>query len=495
VDFAFLLVHGPYGEDGTLQGFLEFMNIPYSGSNVYASAMCVNKILQKKILAKHCHLKPYETFSKDEWFSCNQEELFEKLKQRLGLPIVFKAPNQGSSIGINILKEDNFELFREAVHHSFFIKEIQASDWKKRSDKDKIKFLQEFCELENPVTVPAICFEEMHFEYYFEGEQLQYNPWYLSVRFNNHFTYKKTPLYVSSFDSEEFILAESFIEGQEFSCTVVRLPSGKLATFPATEIISPAANYDFKAKYTAGGSKKVIPANVSDELNDKISETVKAIFEDLGCNVYARIDGFVTPEGEIIVTDTNNIPGMSPTSLIFRQAAEVGLNPTQFLNHVVLQSMYERYLSGKKPYHGRIDYNNTAREIRKRTEDRYPAEYICFGDDANEKTYAKVREAYNYVYAMGNYIPVVIFRRGKGESAQFWQLPPSFLLRESVKAVNEDVEKELHPITLKAIENAKELLDKYAEDYFFKPIPLTLAELTAKGCKAKKLFKNHSELD
>ena len=50
IDFAFLCLHGPFGEDGTIQGLLDFYEIPYSGSGVYPSAIGIDKVLQKKLM-------------------------------------------------------------------------------------------------------------------------------------------------------------------------------------------------------------------------------------------------------------------------------------------------------------------------------------------------------------------------------------------------------------------------------------------------------------
>ena len=52
IDFAFLCLHGPYGEDGTIQGLLDFYGIPYSGSGIYPSAVGINKVIQKQLMSK-----------------------------------------------------------------------------------------------------------------------------------------------------------------------------------------------------------------------------------------------------------------------------------------------------------------------------------------------------------------------------------------------------------------------------------------------------------
>ncbi len=72
-----------------------------------------------------------------------------------------------------------------------------------------------------------------------------------------------------------------------------------------------------------------------------------ALFEAFGFNVYARLDGFVTDEGTVFLNDPNTTSGMLPSSFFFHQAAEIGLNPSQFLTYIIRTSIAERMKSGK----------------------------------------------------------------------------------------------------------------------------------------------------
>jgi D-alanine-D-alanine ligase len=63
--------------------------------------------------------------------------------------------------------------------------------------------------------------------------------------------------------------------------------------------------------------------------------------------VCTRIDGFLTPDGEVLLHDPNTIPGMSPTSLIFKQMGEIGLNVTDAITYFIRQSIRERVRTGK----------------------------------------------------------------------------------------------------------------------------------------------------
>ncbi|MEA1961693.1 MAG: D-alanine--D-alanine ligase [Bacillota bacterium] len=103
-DVVFLALHGKNGEDGTVQGMLEIMNIPYTGSGVAASAICMNKILTKKLLALEGF--PTADFRILKYKqSMNYPQMALELMDGIGLPMVLKAATQGSSIGTYIVKE------------------------------------------------------------------------------------------------------------------------------------------------------------------------------------------------------------------------------------------------------------------------------------------------------------------------------------------------------------------------------------------------------
>ena len=91
---AFIALHGPLGEDGCIQGALEVMGIPYSGSGVMASSICMNKLMTKNIWQGYGIPTPKFQVLNDD---INEEELIELL----GLPMIFKPVSQGSSIGMN----------------------------------------------------------------------------------------------------------------------------------------------------------------------------------------------------------------------------------------------------------------------------------------------------------------------------------------------------------------------------------------------------------
>jgi D-alanine-D-alanine ligase len=100
-DCAFIALHGIGGEDGAVQGALEWYGIPYTGPGIAASALCLDKILTKKVL----YLSGVRTPDFLEIpLHADAEEYAEKAVEKLGLPLVLKACRQGSSIGTAIVK-------------------------------------------------------------------------------------------------------------------------------------------------------------------------------------------------------------------------------------------------------------------------------------------------------------------------------------------------------------------------------------------------------
>ncbi len=111
VDFIFLAVHGRFAEDGTIQGFLEILGIPYLGSKVLASALSMNKIVQKNILSAHgidvpkgIHISAYDIAR----LEADTTDIVTQLTS-LGVqpPYIVKPYNEGSSMGVEVVTEND----------------------------------------------------------------------------------------------------------------------------------------------------------------------------------------------------------------------------------------------------------------------------------------------------------------------------------------------------------------------------------------------------
>ena len=106
IEFDIILpaIHGTYGEDGTLQGMLEMLGVPYTGCGVLAAAAGMDKVIQKAVYEKEgLPVVKYEWFLSKEYLE-NKKEVIERLEKKIGYPMCVKPANLGSSVGINMAK-------------------------------------------------------------------------------------------------------------------------------------------------------------------------------------------------------------------------------------------------------------------------------------------------------------------------------------------------------------------------------------------------------
>lgn len=112
-DVVFIALHGRYGEDGTMQGLLEILGFPYTGSGVLSSALCMDKVMAKKIMEyEGIPTPPYQVITEQY-----DRSTIESLTKEMGLPLVVKPVREGSTIGVSIVREED-EL-EKALHEAF----------------------------------------------------------------------------------------------------------------------------------------------------------------------------------------------------------------------------------------------------------------------------------------------------------------------------------------------------------------------------------------
>lgn len=118
IDAALIILHGPYGEDGTVQGLLELLNIPYQGTGVLGSAIAMNKLVSKQLYEKAgLKVPPYMVITPDKKTDIAQ------CADKLGLPLVIKPVSGGSSIGMSIVrsKDQLKRAFEKAFAQDTFV--------------------------------------------------------------------------------------------------------------------------------------------------------------------------------------------------------------------------------------------------------------------------------------------------------------------------------------------------------------------------------------
>ncbi len=107
IDLAFIVLHGKYGEDGTIQTLLDFRNLPYTGCKPLAHAIGLNKNLCKLLFSSIRIPTPRWTIVRKE--DLNNYEIAEELRNEFGIKMVIKPNDQGSTIGITIIKDGNLD--------------------------------------------------------------------------------------------------------------------------------------------------------------------------------------------------------------------------------------------------------------------------------------------------------------------------------------------------------------------------------------------------
>jgi D-alanine-D-alanine ligase len=262
VDFVYIALHGRYAEDGTIQGLLEVLNIPYLGSKIFASAIGMDKAIQKDFLRTNGIRVPSGiVITPQEIEQLSNENLVDRLqKNGISFPCIVKPHKEGSSLGMTVVTQV------EQLHHA-----LQRAS-------------------------------EIHAE------------------------------------KKQSVIIEEKIEGMEFTCIILTdYKTGDYILLPPTEIVHEAGTlfYDYEQKYMPGRATKFTPARCDQSAIAKIHDVCLKTMQILEFKNIARIDGFLTPTGDVVIIDPNTLTGMAPSSALFNQAACVGMNHTRLINHLI----------------------------------------------------------------------------------------------------------------------------------------------------------------
>jgi D-alanine-D-alanine ligase len=456
-DFAFLAMHGPDCEDGAIQGLLEWYKIPYSGPGLMGSAVGIDKILQNEMIALvNGQEKKSWTLRYNQWVPKDYPLLFQVLKKHLGLPLVIKAPHQGSSIGVAIVKDDSLEEFVSAVNQCFFQIELDADTWKEFDVAEKLAWGQKIANLDEGIGFPVVL-----------GGKTIYHPATLISELEIYFSEGNSHVLLSSSNAEDQVLVEEFVNGQEFSCGCIQFDDGSPLALPPSEVIKMVKVFDFNAKYKPGASRKRTPVDTTLEKNQEIQQMIASVFRQLGIDACVRIDGFLTENGTILLHDPNTIPGMSPTSFIFKQMAEIGLNVTQALTYLVRQSLRERIRSGKQTWILRALLETLDQQIAAGIATAKPVEHIVF--DPTDEAYVEARRRYGLLNAGGKVTPVPVLKATDG---RFYKLPNPLMFKEYVSDVEELLHAGRHPLLIETSQRAAAVTAFFAGEVSYDITPI-----------------------
>jgi len=444
--FAFIAMHGPACEDGSIQGLLEWYGIPYSGPSLMGSSIGIDKIAQNDLIKLAVGLDKKTTTLTRTYFEANDlVKVFEEIKEKVGLPFVVKAPHQGSSIGVSFVKKDSVEEFEKAVKQCLFIREVSENEW---NSVDKHEFVQRMANLDEGIGLPVSM-----------NEEIIYHPSELLEKLNQNLNEKNKVIQLISMNSEDAVLIEGFVKGQEFSCGVIQTPDCESVALPPTEVIAGVEVFDFKAKYQSNTTRKKIPVDTSLENNQKIQHDVKATFDALKFGVCTRIDGFLTPDGRVILHDPNTIPGMSPTSLIFKQMAEIGMNVTDAITYFIRQSIRERIRASKNTFKfqkllDKLDLAIAERVAQIPNRKKVAVVFGGYSLKNQEDSFIIARKAFGKLAASTEYLPIPVFVTLNG---QYHQLPINLMFKEFTEDIVKLLDGSVHPLIVSTRKNAESI--------------------------------------
>lgn len=251
IDVAFPLIHGPGGEDGTLQGLLELADVPYVGAGVAASAVGLDKALMKALLRDAgLPVVDYRVVTQSRWVK-EAPTVTEEIEETLLYPLFVKPANGGSSVGIT----------------------------KVRSREDLGDAIEE------------------------------------------------------AFRYDHKLVVENGVDCREIECAV--LGNDEPEASGLGEIRYQGEFYDYAAKYLDSSTELLAPAPVPPDVESRIRQIAVDAFRAIDCAGMARVDCFLTPQGEAFVDELNTVPGFTPVSMYPRLWQVAGLSYSGLISRLV----------------------------------------------------------------------------------------------------------------------------------------------------------------
>lgn len=251
VDVVCLGLHGKYGEDGCMQGLLELLGVPYTGSGVLASAIGMDKHVCRQILQLSGIDVPRTAAVPLRRWESEPGAVPEEIGREIGFPCIVKPSREGCSTGVT---------------------KVTAA----------------------------------------EG---------------------LPPALEEAFRWDSVALVEEYLTGMEVTCGVLGVESPEALTPSETIPTSDVLSLEDKFLYGQGENKT--PARLPAEQLQRIRETAVAAFRVLNLKGYARIDMFVRQDGRVTVLEPNTLPGMTPSTVLFHQAAASGITPAGLIDRII----------------------------------------------------------------------------------------------------------------------------------------------------------------
>ncbi|MFK4760874.1 D-alanine--D-alanine ligase family protein [Microbacterium sp. ZW T5_45] len=253
IDIVLPILHGPHGEDGTIQGYFDTLEVPYAGGGVLDSALCMDKHFMKIALqAAGIPVAPWATVRARQW--AESPEQVRASAAALGLPLFVKPARAGSSVGVS-----------------------------------KVAHLDELAD------ALAVAFAE-----------------------------------------DDKVLIETGVSGREIEVAVLEGVDGVRASLPGEIVLTSRGFYDFEGKYLGGdGVDVVCPAELTDAEITAIQEIGVRSFEAVDGRGLARVDMFLTADGELVVNELNTMPGFTPISMFPKCWVASGLSYGDLISELI----------------------------------------------------------------------------------------------------------------------------------------------------------------
>jgi D-alanine-D-alanine ligase len=138
-----------------------------------------------------------------------------------------------------------------------------------------------------------------------------------------------------AFNEDNQVLVEEFISGREFTIGVFR-SKGAIITLPITEIKSKKEFFDYEAKYVAGMSEEITPAQVEEAIAEKVRAAAKKVYEVFNCRGIVRIDFIYNEAAQVpYMLEINTVPGQSAASIVPQQVKAMGWTLTEFYSALI----------------------------------------------------------------------------------------------------------------------------------------------------------------
>lgn len=138
-----------------------------------------------------------------------------------------------------------------------------------------------------------------------------------------------------AFKEDGQVLVEEFIKGREFTIGVFK-SRGKIITLPITEVITKKDFFDYEAKYVAGLSDEITPAQVEEAIAEQVRAAATRVYQLLNCRGIVRIDFiYDADKGEPFMLEVNTVPGQSEASIVPKQVKAMGWNLKDFYSALI----------------------------------------------------------------------------------------------------------------------------------------------------------------